>query len=287
MTEAELAEDNLFKAAVSYSLRKGKMKAEGDVDSERSRPTGQSFVLAAADGRVIDRIPLALVRKEAARLTNLPQELAVRRNETADERIARQRARRESGALAASTAPFGKTAPCAIKLTGFLLALPVGFFAAGFFPEGASTKVIAGLIGIVFPPIMGLLLSDWVKGGAKGGFIKAIGKATAMAGAGIAASFVLFSAIVFLSRPSDILNDGSARADCEANLKQKLRDPASYEPTGEWANGGDGLASGGGKATWTWKFRARNGFGGMNVSVASCVVDSATQSVTAEVMMSE
>ncbi len=82
MTEAELAEDNLFKAAVSYSLRKGRLKAEGDVDSEQSRSTSQSFVLAAADGRVIDRIPLALIRheaqkKDAARLASPPQEPSV------------------------------------------------------------------------------------------------------------------------------------------------------------------------------------------------------------------
>lgn len=49
MTEADLNEDNLFKAAVSYALRKGRLKAEGDVDSEQSRSTSQSFVLAAAD----------------------------------------------------------------------------------------------------------------------------------------------------------------------------------------------------------------------------------------------
>lgn len=82
----------------------------------------------------------------------------------------------------------------------------------------------------------------------------------------------------------DWLNDGSAKAACEEDLKQRLRDPSSYEPIDGWVESGQGSA-GKGKVVWTWKFRSRNGFGGLNIAIASCVADQSDRSVRADVLL--
>ena len=75
MEHADLTAAELFDAAVSYSRRRGKLKAETDADPGKSRSTGQSFVLAAADDRVIDRIPLDKLYRDAEKMqdTHLPE----------------------------------------------------------------------------------------------------------------------------------------------------------------------------------------------------------------------
>jgi hypothetical protein len=75
MVHADLTDAELFDAAVSYSRRRGKLKAETDADPGKSRSTGQTFVLAAADDRVIDRIPLDKLYRDAEKMqdTHLPE----------------------------------------------------------------------------------------------------------------------------------------------------------------------------------------------------------------------
>ncbi len=75
MAHADLTAAELFDAAVSYSRRRGKLKAETDADPGKSRSTGQTFVLAAADDRVIDRIPLDKLYRDAEKMkdTHLPE----------------------------------------------------------------------------------------------------------------------------------------------------------------------------------------------------------------------
>ena len=80
--------------------------------------------------------------------------------------------------------------------------------------------------------------------------------------------------------PSDWLTDGSAQAACEVALKQRLRDPDSYQQAGEFV-GGPGTD---GTALWRWSFRSRNGFGGMNLALAQCVADRSDKTVTVAVI---
>lgn len=55
---------------------------------------------------------------------------------------------------------------------------------------------------------------------------------------------------------------------CESNVKAKLRDPDSYKRDGDFIiTDNTGIT----KAV-SWKFRARNGFNGYNVSAAVCIV---------------
>ena len=55
---------------------------------------------------------------------------------------------------------------------------------------------------------------------------------------------------------------------CEDNVKDKLRNPSSYERDGDFIiTDNTGI-----KKAVSWKFRAENGFGGMNVSAAVCIV---------------
>jgi len=68
MVQIDLTDADLFNAAVSYSLRKGKLKAESDADPEKSRSTGMTFVLATAENRVIDRIPLDKLYQDAEKM---------------------------------------------------------------------------------------------------------------------------------------------------------------------------------------------------------------------------
>ena len=53
---------------------------------------------------------------------------------------------------------------------------------------------------------------------------------------------------------------------CERSLKEDLRSPNSYERSGDFITTSDD----GNKKVVVWKFRAENGFGGMNVAAAMC-----------------
>lgn len=53
---------------------------------------------------------------------------------------------------------------------------------------------------------------------------------------------------------------------CERTLKENLRNPGSYERAGDFII----TADNGTQKTIIWKFRAQNGFGGMNISAATC-----------------
>ena len=55
---------------------------------------------------------------------------------------------------------------------------------------------------------------------------------------------------------------------CERSLKEDLRNPSSYERSGDFITTSDN----GNKKVVIWKFRAENGFGGMNVGGAMCSI---------------
>lgn len=55
---------------------------------------------------------------------------------------------------------------------------------------------------------------------------------------------------------------------CIRSLKEQLREPESYKDNGEYSTTSDT----GNQKTITWNFRAKNGFGGYNVSSAICNV---------------
>ena len=60
----------------------------------------------------------------------------------------------------------------------------------------------------------------------------------------------------------------SSQYSCEDDVKNKLRNPSSYERDGDFiVTDNTGL-----KKAVSWKFRAENGFGGMNVSAVVCIV---------------
>jgi hypothetical protein len=71
MTDAELVESELFDAAVSYSLRRGKLNVKPEADPRKSRSSGVSFVLAAADDPVIDRIQLDKLYRDAEKMQDV------------------------------------------------------------------------------------------------------------------------------------------------------------------------------------------------------------------------
>jgi hypothetical protein len=58
---------------------------------------------------------------------------------------------------------------------------------------------------------------------------------------------------------------------CEASIKKGLREPSSYERIESTSYG---LPSGEGKKGVVIKYRARNGFGGINIENAACISDS-------------
>lgn len=60
----------------------------------------------------------------------------------------------------------------------------------------------------------------------------------------------------------------TSQYSCESNLKEKLRDPESYESDGDFTTPSDD----GNKKVITWKFRAKNGFGGYNAGIGMCYV---------------
>jgi hypothetical protein len=55
---------------------------------------------------------------------------------------------------------------------------------------------------------------------------------------------------------------------CERIFKEQLRNPSSYERIGDFVSTNDS----GSKKVVIWKYRAQNGFGGMNVGAAMCNV---------------
>jgi hypothetical protein len=55
---------------------------------------------------------------------------------------------------------------------------------------------------------------------------------------------------------------------CERVLKEKLRDPDSYRKSGEFMVSDDT----GKQKKLIWEFRAKNGFGGYNAGIATCIV---------------
>jgi hypothetical protein len=65
-----VSEEDLFLAAVSYALRRGKINSADAASSSASRHTETSFVLADNNGQFIERIPLQRVLEEAERLRN-------------------------------------------------------------------------------------------------------------------------------------------------------------------------------------------------------------------------
>jgi hypothetical protein len=190
MAHDDLTDADLFDAAVSYSRRKGKLKAESDADPEKSRSTGMNFVLATAENRVIDRIPLDKLYRDAEKMQDV------------------------------------------------------------YLPDISKLFPVAGMVAIFV--FIGILLN----------FCRSVA--------------------IKSSEPSDWLTDGSAWASCEVALKNKLRDPDSYQKVGEpkaVPTEEDG------KAAWLWEFRSRNGFGGMNVAIADCVAYRVGQTVNANIMV--
>jgi hypothetical protein len=66
---------------------------------------------------------------------------------------------------------------------------------------------------------------------------------------------------------------------CEENLKKKLRDPQSYKR----ASNIKIIKDNGLEKEITWEFRARNGFGGMNVGEGACLIKKRMQWVLATI----
>jgi hypothetical protein len=60
----------------------------------------------------------------------------------------------------------------------------------------------------------------------------------------------------------------TSQYSCEGNLKDKLREPESYVRDGDFTTPSDS----GDKKIITWKFRAKNGFGGYNAGIGMCYV---------------
>lgn len=61
---------------------------------------------------------------------------------------------------------------------------------------------------------------------------------------------------------------GGSELSCEDNLKEKLRDPDSYQRDGEFVV----TSNNGTEKTYSWKFRSKNGFGGYSVGIGMCKV---------------
>jgi len=55
---------------------------------------------------------------------------------------------------------------------------------------------------------------------------------------------------------------------CERSLREDLRNPSSYERSGDFLTTSDN----GNEKVIIWKFRAENGFGGTNVAAAICSI---------------
>jgi hypothetical protein len=133
MAHADLTAIELFDAAVSYSRRRGKLKAETDADPEKSRSTGQTFVLAAASGRVIDRIPLDKLYRDAEKMQDihLPD------------------ISKELSTIGKSLPAIGKTAASLTRIVLFLGLLAVSLSVTVFFPPlGLFMLFILALVAL-------------------------------------------------------------------------------------------------------------------------------------------
>jgi hypothetical protein len=64
---------------------------------------------------------------------------------------------------------------------------------------------------------------------------------------------------------------------CEEHLKEQLRDPDSYKRNGDFSI----IEDNGNEKGITWNFRAKNGFGGYNVSTGVCKIKKKTMWVSA------
>lgn len=61
---------------------------------------------------------------------------------------------------------------------------------------------------------------------------------------------------------------GGSELSCEDNLKEKLRDPDSYQRNGDFLV----VKNTGSEKTYNWRFRSRNGFGGYSNGIGMCIV---------------
>ncbi len=75
--------------------------------------------------------------------------------------------------------------------------------------------------------------------------------------------------------------DRYSQYSCEDNVKEKLREPNSYERDGEFLV----TDNTGTKKAVSWKFRAKNGFGGYNISAAICSVSKENSGTTKVVII--
>jgi hypothetical protein len=66
---------------------------------------------------------------------------------------------------------------------------------------------------------------------------------------------------------------------CEEHLKEQLRDPKSYERAGEIKV----IKDNGKEKSIVWEFRARNGFGGMNMGEGVCLIKKGKKWVAATI----
>ena len=72
-------------------------------------------------------------------------------------------------------------------------------------------------------------------------------------------------------RKEKVVNEwfnGGSEYSCESNLKEQLRDPNSYERDGDFTT----PSNDGKKRIITWKFRAKNGFGGYTPGIGMCLI---------------
>jgi len=76
------------------------------------------------------------------------------------------------------------------------------------------------------------------------------------------------------AKEAEVLNtwfNGGSEYSCQDHLKEQLRDPNSYEKDGDFVTS----SNDGKKRIVIWKFRSKNGFGGMTPGVAMCLVTKA------------
>jgi len=73
------------------------------------------------------------------------------------------------------------------------------------------------------------------------------------------------------AKQAQVLNEwfeSGSDISCENNLKEQLRDPNSYERDGDFTT----PSNDGKKRIITWKFRAKNGFGGYTPGIGMCLI---------------
>ena len=73
------------------------------------------------------------------------------------------------------------------------------------------------------------------------------------------------------AKQAQVLNEwfnSGSDISCEGHLKEQLRDPNSYERDGDFTT----PSSNDKEKIVTWKFRSRNGFGGLTNGIGMCLV---------------